>query len=488
MREDVLNERDRRRFEAFVEDAVDALGAHIEASRSGRDRATGYAPMSEVLERLDALRWIEQGGMNRDGFRDFLDGYLAYAVRLHHPRYIAHQVSTPDLLCGIDGLINGVVGNPMAIFEMGPSGAAIEWAIINWMLRKVGWPVQQFGRVSGRAGGVLTHGGSIANITALLAARARVAPEAWEQGTPDDLVVLVAPGAHYSVSRAVSILGLGARAVHPLPGNRWGVVDPDGLAPTVERIRKEGSRVMAVVANACGTATGLHDPLRPLGEYCREAGIWLHADACHGASALLSGRYRSLLDGMELADSIVWDAHKMLQVNAVCAAVLLRNGEDFAHAFQQDASYLALNEGDERYDSLPRALECTKATIGLRLFLNLAVHGEASLGAHVESRYDLARRCADLINDRRDFECPFPPDTNIVCFRYGQDDALQDLIRDQLMVSGQFHITSATVDGRRWLRLTVSNPRTDEATIEALLDAIEEAAHAVTVNQQVSAR
>lgn len=473
---------DLDQFQSFADDAVAALRRHVEGSRSARDRATGFAPMGEVLARLEVDRWLAEGGMDRAGFRRFLDGYLDHAVRLHHPRYIAHQVSTPDLLSGIDGLVNGVVGNPMAIFEMGPSGAALEWAIVNWMLRKVGWPEQRVGALGGCAGGVLTHGGSLANLTALLAARARVAPDAWEGGAPDDLVVLVAPNAHYSVARSVAILGLGARAVRHLPADRFGVVDAKRLPEAVAAVRAEGKRVMAVVANACGTATGLHDPLRPIGAFCRAEGLWLHADACHGASALLSKRYRPLLDGLALADSIVWDAHKMLQVHPICAAVLLRDGEDFARAFHQDASYLALGAGDERYDSLPRAVECTKSALGLRLFLNLAVRGEAALARHVESRYDLARRCHALIEARPGFSCPFVLETNIVCFRYGTDDALQAAIRDQLMVEGRFHITAAVLGGARYLRLTVSNPLTDEATIMALLDAIEATARALAAS------
>ncbi len=393
-----------------------------------------------------------------------------------HPRYIAHQVSVPDYSGALAAIVNGVVNNPMAVYEMGPSAATLEFAVVNWMLEKVGFVPQPLpGDAAGRhGGGVLTHGGSLANLTSLLAARARVAPDAWESGTPHDLAVLVPRGSHYSVARAVSILGLGSRAIYPLEVDRHGVVDPAALAPALARLHDDGRRCMAVVANACATATGLHDPLRPIGEFCAEHELWFHADACHGATALLSDAERHHLDGIELADSIVWDAHKMMQVPVLCAAVLFRDGRDFGRAFQQQASYLAMEQTRDTYTTMPRAVECTKASLGLKVFLTVAWRGERGLGDYVAGRYAAARRFAERIAQRPGFSVPYAPQSNILCFRYGDDDALMEAIREHLLRSRRFHITSAELGGRRHLRLTVMNARTDEVTIDALLDALEE--------------
>ena len=468
---------DVEEFETAAIAALKRLRADVERQQAGEGQATGYAPIREILDTLRVGQWIDSGGMDARSFDAFLTDYLRHSVQFHHPGYIGHQVSVPDFPAALAALINGVTNNPMALFEMGPAAATLEFAVINWMLEKIGWQAQPMPGEpqEDRGAGVLTHGGSLGNLTALLAARARVAPDAWAQGTPHDLAVLVPPTSHYSVNRAVSILGLGANAVYALEGDALGVIDPARLGAALARVHDDGRRCMAVVANACATATGLHDPLRAVGEFCNEHGLWFHVDACHGATALL-GTSRRYLDGAELADSLVWDTHKMMRVPVLCAAVLFRHGQTLLDAFRQDASYLAMEEDDERYNTMPRAVECTKAALGLKIFLNLAWRGEAALGEYVDDRYAVTRKFYDQIGARPGFECPYEPESNILCFRYGADDALQDEIRERLLRERRFHVTAATVTGKRYLRLTVMNPQTDESTIESLLTAIEQIA------------
>lgn len=468
-------------FEEFQNAASDALArlrTEIENQQAGSGPATGYAPIRQILDTLRVQHWIDKGGMDARSFDSFLEHYLRYSVKFHHPGYIAHQVSVPGFPGALAALVNGFTNNPMAIFEMGAGAASLEFAVINWMLGKVGWPLQPLpgGDQRDHAGGVLTHGGSLGNLTALLAARARVAPDAWQQGVPDDLAVMVPPVSHYSVDRAVSILGLGSDSIYQLPGNSLGVIDADGLAGTLQKVRADGRRCMALVANACATATGLHDPLRKVGEFCNEHDIWFHVDACHGATALIAPGSRKYLDGIELADSLVWDTHKMMQVPVLCAAVLLRDVMGFSYAFQQEANYLPIGDDEERYSPMPRAVECTKAALSLKVFLTLAWWGEARLGAYVDDRYAAARCFYEIIRHRPGFECPYAPESNILCFRYGSDDKLQDAIRERLLREGSFHITTATVAGKRYLRLTVMSPQTEARTIEQLLDAIERVA------------
>ncbi len=468
-------------YEAAAQAVLRRLGDHINAATKGDLPATGYAPLSQILDHLKIEHWIESGGMDVGCFDQFLNDYLHYSVQFHNPRYIAHQVSIPDYPGALAAMVNGVTNNPMAIYEMGPAAATMEFAVINWMLRKVGWTEQArpgSAPTSNPGGGVLTHGGSLANLTALLAARARIAPDAWEFGTPRDLAVLVPPTSHYSVARAVAILGLGSRAIYHLGVNRNGVVEADSLASSLDKVQRDGRRCMAVVANTCATATGLHDPLRAIGEFCQAHGIWLHADACHGATALL-GESRHHLDGIELADSMVWDTHKMMQVPTLCAAVLLKDGADFDRAFHQQASYLAYGHDQDAYDSLPRAIECTKAALGLKVFLTLAWRGEQALGDYVDNRYRVTAQFHDQIQQRPGFECLCQPESNILCFRYDIDDAAQQAIRDELVRTREFHLTSAQVAGQTWLRLTVMNKLTDAGTIDQMLDAIEQAARSL---------
>jgi len=238
-------------------------------------------------------------------------------------------------------------------------------------------------------------------------------------------------------------------------------------------VKQDGKKIIAVVANACATGTGLHDPLEELGTICRAENVWLHVDGAHGASALVSEKERHLLRGIELADSMTWDAHKMLRTSGLCTAVLFRHPHALERAFSQEASYLFYDEETPGVDLIHRTVECTKAGLGLKVFLNLAWRGERGIARYVEEQYALTKRIHQTIEARAGFSCPYIPESNIICFRYGEDDALQISIRERLLEEGRFHISSAEIHGRRYLRLTVISPQTSVQTVEQLLDAIE---------------
>ncbi len=457
---------DVEEYERAAAVAVAAVASYVGRSQAGDGPAVSAPPLAELFDELDLRRLIRDGGLAGDAFGPWLETALARSTRLHHPGELAHQVASPDIPAALADLVHGAINQPMSIYEMGAAASAMEAAVVEWMTERIGW--------DGGAGGVLTHGGSLANLTALLAARAAAAPSAWSDGVDGGLAVLAPPSAHYSVKRSVAMLGLGERAVVPLEVDDRERIVPGGLEAALRRAEAAGRRPMAVVAAACATSTGLHDDLVEVGRFCRERGIWLHVDAAHGASALLSPRHRQLLRGIEQADSVVWDAHKMLRTSSVCAAVLVREATRLDAAFQQRASYLIYEDAQAAGpDLLGRQVECTKAPLGLKVFLNLAFRGERGLGDYVAAQYDKTLRFFELISERDGFECLCRPESNILCFRYGRDAELQVELRERLLAKGRFHLSSTEVGGERWLRIAVMAPATSEATIEELLDEIE---------------
>jgi L-2,4-diaminobutyrate decarboxylase len=135
-------------------------------------------------------------------------------------------------------------------------------------------------------------------------------------------------------------MGLGQRAVYPLEIDNRGLIIPDQLPAAYARVEAEGKQVMALVANAGTTAVGLYDPLQEIGAFCRERNLWFHVDGAHGGPALLTNKYRSLMRGAELADSLVMNMHKLMRVTAVCTALLVRDARTLDQAFTQEADYL----------------------------------------------------------------------------------------------------------------------------------------------------
>lgn len=445
-------------FQKVLEEVGRILAAELASASRGEGKVLVQKPVPELLRELDFERVVHEGGAD---LARLLEVVVRNSTRLRHPRFMAHQVAVPLLPSVIADMAAGFLNNGMAVYEMGPAGTAIEVGVVRWLLEKAGWP---------EGDGVLVHGGSLANLSCLLAARARALPHAWEEGVPAGCSILASETAHYSVVRAAAILGFGAKAVVKVA-----VDERLRMVPKALREALRGRKAVVVVANAGATASGAYDPLREIAKICRGEGVWLHVDGAHGASALVSPRFRGLMEGIAAADSLSWDAHKLLGTSALCGAALVRDPKALAASYTQEAPYLFGEEARPGEDLSKKTFECTKTLLGLKLFFNLATSGEDGMAAHVERLFDQARRFHERISARPGFESFGPPDSNILCFRHGRDSARQDRVRARLVAAGDYFITRTRIRGETWLRLVVMNPLTSDADLDALLAAIEAA-------------
>jgi L-2,4-diaminobutyrate decarboxylase len=465
-------------FLADAEIVITALENYYRESISRQKPVINQVPLETLISDLDLTTHIQEGRLSGEGLAQFLAKYLESTTRLLHPAYLAHQVGTSHYAGALASLIDGFTNNPMAIYEMGPGAASIEWYMINWLLEKVGWHPQPLrmpdnpDRVFG--GGVLTHGGSLANLTALLAARSKMAPPAWQEGNPRDLVLLAPPESHYSIGRAAGIMGLGRNAVYSMAVDEKGVVIPEKLPEVYARLKNEGKRVFAVVANGCSTAAGLFDPIRKIGEFCNAHDLWFHVDGAQGAGVLLSQKHKSLLDGVELADSLIWDAHKLMRTPSLCTAVLVKDFRTIDHAFQQEASYLFHEKEQPGFDFIHRTVECTKAGLGLKWFFVLAALGEQGLQKHIDDQFEMAKQAYAYIESQPEFECATAPQSNILCFRLSGSDQLQLDIRNKLIARGKFYLSTTAFGGQRYLRMVFNHPQTCLDDIKQLIQEIRE--------------
>jgi L-2,4-diaminobutyrate decarboxylase len=383
-------------------------------------------------------------------------------------------------LAALADLISSLLNNSPAIYEMGQAGTQIERQVIRWLCGAVGWPED--------SDGVLTSGGSLGNLTALLAARNHATQgSAWREGLHAGLplALLVSDQAHYSLARAAGVLGLGEGSVVVIPTDSRFRADLSALAELYQRTVQEGKKVIAIVGSAGTTATGSFDPLREMGEFCREKGVWFHIDGAHGASALFSEKYRGVGEGIELASSLVWDMHKLLFAPSLITAVLFRHRRDSYGAFSQQASYLFGRRPEEAdFDLALRTLECTKRTLGIKLWLALRVYGAKMIGEMVTKTFGLAREFAALLKAQPDFELATEPACNILCFRHvpaalarvenaaEKLDAHQMQLRKKVVASGKYFLVQTVLRNRVYLRATLMNPRTTIGDLRGLIQTI----------------
>lgn len=464
------------KFKTDVEIITRALDNFYEQSISGDGHVIQQPPMSELIADMELSSFVRDGGLTGEKLARFIDKYLSAITRIYHPANIAHQQAVPHYMAALAGMVDHFVSSDGSIYELGPASVSIEYFLINWLLEKVGWKPSPLypgtEKDENFGGGILTHGGSIANLTALIAARTKIAPDVWEKGNPDNLALLVPADAHYSIARAIGIMGLGHNTLYPLEVDERGVIIPDRLQDSYQRAESDGKQILALVANAGSTAVGLYDPIQEIGAFCRERNLWFHVDGAHGGSVLISQKYRHLMGGIELADSLTLNAHKLMRVTAFCTALLVRDARNLDEAFTQEASYIFHAKDQPGFDFIHRTIECTKPVLGLKLFMVLGAMGEARLGEYIDRQYDITIEAYDYLQSLDDFHCPVKPQSNILCFQVKGIDDGHLALRDKLLARGNFYISTTSINNQRYLRLTLTNPATNMDVIKRLVHEI----------------
>jgi L-2,4-diaminobutyrate decarboxylase len=466
---------------------AEVLQQHFAEVTGRRGPVLNWTPPSECVEL--AAGWLarqpaaaETPALSR-AFEDRVRAILAHGNNLHHPRYIGHQVPASIPLAALFDAVGSATNQVMAIYEMGPWATAVE----RTMIQRVG---ETCGLIPGQFAGLITNGGSLANLTALLTARNVALGDSWEGGlvgrSPPP-VLLVHADVHYGITRSAGILGVGTRNVVrvPLDGRRR--MDPQALDSIIARLKRENRPIVAVAACACATPTGAFDPLPQIADVCERHAVWLHVDAAHGGAAAFSPKYQHLVAGLARADSFIVDAHKMLFMPALCAFVFYRNPSHRFEAFRQDAPYLfdPSAPGMAEYDSGTSTIECTKRAAAYGLWGIWSLFGKQIFADLVESTFDLGRRFHEKLQSAPDFEPLHQPECNIVAFRYRPESMRESepaaigefnrRIRRRLIESGEFYIVQTNLDGAGALRVTIINPLTTEADLDELLDAIRRA-------------
>ncbi len=465
----LLDAFDPERFRADGHRLIDALADQLARWHARDGLAVPWRDPAAARRAWAGLPGAPRGELVEDLLRA-----ARASTAVAHPHVMGHQVPPPLPGAVLAEAVSALLNQGMAVAEMGTAATPIELAVIDWMCGRLGLPEG--------AGGTMTSGGSLGNLTALLAMRqARAGYDAWKEGAQagPPLAVVVSSEAHYSIARTLRIMGWGEGGAIAAPIDAHHRMT--GAAVRAALAQAGGRRVIGVVAAAGSTATGAFDPLDELADVAAEHGLWLHVDAAHGGGAALSAAQRGKLRGIERADSIVWDAHKLMLMPALVTAVLFRREAHVYEAFAQQASYLfAASRPEETWWDLgQRTLECTKRMMALEVWACLRAYGEELFGAIVDRQHVLACELAGLIEAAPDFELAVAPESNIVCYRHvpgpGTDlDAHNRALRRRLVDDGRFYIVGTEMPGGYYLRSTLMNPLIEERDLDELLDYLRE--------------
>src|SRR5262245_21791121 len=424
-------------------------------------------------------------------FRDI----VVEGTRHHgHPRFFGYVSAPGTAVAAVADFLASVLNANLPAWRSAPAPVELERLTIDWIKEALGYDAT--------AGGLFTSGGSMANLTALVAARHRHCGEAVSlhgmRSRPAPLRIYTSSEAHHSTHKAAALLGIGRENVVSVATDDRLRMDVDELAHAVEQDRAAGLDPFCVVATAGSVVTGAVDPLGEIAAIERNHGLWMHVDACYGGFARLAPSARALFDGLAAADSIALDPHKWLYLPADCGCLLYRDPAAVLGAFTLDADYTRIlqDEPAEAYAFWDYGPELTRRFRALKVWMTMAHAGSQAIGAAIESNLDCARYFAQLVDAGEDFELLAPVELSIFCFRYlppfargrrditADEERELDQLNERIMVAvqraGSSYLSNATVNGRFALRGCVLNYRTTRQDMDRLLQDVRAAAAATT--------
>ncbi|MFT6844376.1 MAG: L-2,4-diaminobutyrate decarboxylase [Flavobacteriales bacterium] len=441
---------DIEHYKQLAEETLHVLMANYQQQLSDNHKTSNTIDANELLEQYKTKeKW---------SFSELLAETVDKSMQLHNPNYMGHQVSAPLPMAILFDWVAAHFNNGMAVYEMGQVGTVAEQLVIEKLSKWLKLP--------NTTNGILTNGGTVGNLTALLAAKKKA-------NTNKRLALLVSKEAHYSITRAAYIMGLTPEDIYYIPTNKLFQVDAAQLETTHQQAVSDNKHVFAICANACSTSTGAYDPIDEMANFAISKNTWFHIDGAHGGAVAISDSYAHLTKGINKANSIVIDFHKMLLCPALITAVLYKNEGDSFLPFEQKAAYL-LSEEPEWENLAMRTMECTKYMMSLKALAIMDVYGKSMFTEFIERQYHLTLTCADLIQKSPVFELALTPQSNILCFRYRckEPNIVNPIIRKELLDDGTFYIVKTEIKGDYYLRCTFMNPFTTITHFTNLLQKI----------------
>ncbi|MFA9447006.1 aspartate aminotransferase family protein [Egicoccus sp. AB-alg6-2] len=404
------------------------------------DRPGAAVPLESALSTL--MQAIAQGQESRSG------GHLAYI-----PGSGLLTATLGEMLASASNRYTGLPAPS-------PAAVALESGVLHWLCELFGMPPG--------SQAVLLSGGSMANLTALVAARERHAA-----GQPQFATVYVGEQAHASVRKAARTIGILPGNVRVCPSADGMRLDLDALRVLIKQDRSDGLLPTAVVAAAGTTNTGAVDRLSALADLAAELGVWLHVDGAYGGFFQLTERGRRRLEGIEGADSITLDPHKSLFLPFGTGALVVRDRQTLSDAFGEEADYLRdLPDSDQLPEFAELTPELTRAWRGAKLWLPLKVHGLPPFVEALDLALDLAAWAHDELAALPGVTTCGVPDLSIIGFRVPGDDAAQDAALAHVNADGRVSLSSTHLEGRVVLRLAVLSHRTRRHHVAHAIDRV----------------
>jgi len=442
-----------------------------------------------------------------DDLLNAVDLVIKHSVHTSHPRFVNQNFAGPDSVAVVGDWLGAALNTTGATFEAAPVFTLMESSVLSKLGRIAGY-VDDLGDgpldtnsddLPALPPGLFCPGGSSATLYALQLARHRLRPDVRRTGaTGERLTMFVSDAGHYSATKSAALMGIGTDSVIKVASDDTGAIIPVALEAAVTASIEAGEVPFAIIATSGTTVTSAFDDLHALADIAEANGIWLHVDGCYGGSALFSPTHRHLLDGVERSDSFVWNLHKMMGMTQQCTALLVREPEQLAPCFADQADYLFQPDKlHAEYDSGDRTFQCARRVDVLKLWLAWKHHGDEGFAARIDHAVEMADRVRARISesDGEFVEVAgtftnvvfawVPPTMRPLALDPASIAKLPTSIRDELhtlapkikarmQAGGTAMMGFQPIEGLNTFRVLFMNPKVTPADVDALLDRVAE--------------
>lgn len=416
-----------------------------------------------------------------------------------HPRFYGYVASPSTPPGAFADLLASTLNPSVTSWRSSPAATQIERTVVRWLGSLISY--------DDNALGLLTSGGSMANLTALLIAhRAKVTGDISQEGVGNSqqrMTIYVSDQVHMSIPKAADVLGLGQKSMRVVPTDDRFCFDANALRDALDTDRRNNLKPFCIVASAGTAASGAVDPLAEIADIARQNDLWFHIDGAYGAPAAMVPKCKPMFAGLELADSVSLDPHKWLYTPVDCGCLLLRDAAAARKPFAAEGEYVKVHETAEleSFAFWDYGIELSRRFRALKVWMTLRYYGARRIAEAIADDIAMAKYMAGRVEADPKFELLAPVQLSICCFRYvppslgaglaaanndaerddlnSQVNRLNERIMHRVQRGGRAYLSNAMLRGRFALRACIINFRTTQEDIDLTLDAVRDAAREI---------
>ncbi len=401
-------------------------------------------------------------------FADFEAQIMPGITHWQHPNFHAYFPASSSYPSVLAEMLTATIGAQCMIWDTSPAAAELEERVMEWLQQMTGLPSNWVGVIQDTA--------STATLTAILSAREKLTNNAINKKGFEgnaNMRVYCSQETHSSIEKGVKIAGIGANNLVEIGVDDALAMQPKLLAAAIQKDIQNGLQPLCVIATLGTTGTTAIDPLKPIADICEKHDLWLHIDAAYAGSALVLNNYQWMIEGIEKADSLVFNPHKWMFTNFDCSAYFVKDKQALLNTFEILPEYLKTKVDTQVNNYRDWGIPLGRRFRALKLWFVIRSFGVAGIQQRIQSHISMAQNLAIEIKNHPDFEILAPTHFNMICFRYhpkGKNEAALNQLNEQLLQAlndtGKVYLTHTKIKGKYTLRLVIGQTYMEQRHVD----------------------